>query len=158
VVSKGSFIQEDSLPLGTGRVLVECGLRSPCSNVAKRAAESYIEATLESSVIEPRTGVAVVCGGVARGLWRALHPDGEKLLAIEEIEYMAWVAARLPIDRIITRFGVKTRRAGTLLPGALIYRALMRRFGLNEIIVSEFGIREGAVLGMASGEIIGCPV
>jgi exopolyphosphatase / guanosine-5'-triphosphate,3'-diphosphate pyrophosphatase len=101
---------------------------------------------------------AVASGGVARGLWRALHPDGDKTLSMEEIEYMAWAAARLPIDRIITRFGVKTRRAGTMLAGALVYRALMRHFNFKEMIVSEFGIREGAVLKMATEEISGCPV
>jgi exopolyphosphatase/guanosine-5'-triphosphate,3'-diphosphate pyrophosphatase len=158
LVAKGTFLDEESLPLGTGRVIAEAGLRNPVTSLGLRAAERYIEEVLDGARIKSTGGVAVASGGVARGLWRALHPDGDKVIAMEEIEFMAWTSARLPVDRIITRFGVKTRRAGTLLPGALIYRALMRRFGIRELMVSEFGIREGAVLGMALGQLEGCPV
>lgn len=153
-----SLSEEESLPLGTGRLIAESGLRTPSSPLQLHAAENYIQSALEQSHIKPGGMAAVASGGVARGLWRALHPDGDKTLSMEEIEYMAWAAARLPIDRIITRFGVKTRRAGTMLAGALVYRALMRHFNFKEMIVSEFGIREGAVLKMATEEISGCPV
>lgn len=149
---------ELSLPLGTGRVIAESGLSNPCSPIAYRAAENYIDSVLIKNGIEGTSEVAVASGGVARGLWRALHPDGEKLIHIEELDYIAWSVARLPIDRITTRFGVKAKRAGTLLPGALVYRALMRRFGLTHLVVSEFGIREGAILEMAAGGSTGCPV
>ncbi|HWD40012.1 MAG TPA: hypothetical protein VG944_14275 [Fimbriimonas sp.] len=158
VVEKRAFSHEESLPLGTGRIIAESGIKFPCSDLALRAAETYIDDTLKRSTIEGSYKVAVVSGGVARGLWRALHPDAEKELARAEIEYMAWAACRLSVDRIMTRFGVKSKRAGTLLPGALIYRALMERFGLDRVVVSEFGIREGAILKLASGEITGCPV
>jgi len=94
-------------------------------------------------------------GGVARGLWRALHPDGEKRLALAEIEYLIWATERLSTERIIERFNVKPKRAGTLLPGALVYLALMRKFGVAELAISEFGVREGAILNMAKGLIKG---
>ena len=156
---KGSGLsEEESLRLGTGRVIAECGLTNPPTPLQLRAAASYIHTTLESSRIEPGGDAAVASGGVARGLWRALHPDGEKTLSLEEIDYMVWAASRLPLDRIMMRFGVKARRAGTMLAGALIYQALMKKFNFNEMVVSEFGIREGAVLKMATEEIVGCPV
>lgn len=145
----GHLRGEQSLPLGTGRVIAAAGLRNPCPPELERAARQYIEATLANCVLEYRGGAVVASGGVGRGLWRALHPDGDKRIAIEELEYLAWSAARLPIDRIVSRFGVKAKRAGTLLPGALIYRALMLRFGVREMWVSEFGVREGAILQLA---------
>ena len=158
MVERGKLKEEESLPLGTGRIIAESAMSNPCSDLSLRAANNYIGDVLSTCKLAPQASIAVASGGVARGLWRALHPDGEKVLALEEISYMAWVASRLPVDRIITRFGVKNRRATTLLPGALIFRALMERFGLRQIAVSEFGIREGAVLKMASGEIHGNPV
>ena len=97
-------------------------------------------------------------GGVARGLWRALHPDGEKRLHRAELEYLAWSVQRLTIDRAINRFGVKAKRVGTLLPGAMVYLALMERFDLTEMSVSEFGVREGAILEMARGKVEACPL
>lgn len=158
IIENGILTQEESLPLGTGRIIAESGLRSPCTEVTLRAAQNYIDQTLSKSKLSFKTEVALVSGGVGRGLWRALHPDGEKLMASQEIEYMAWAAQKLPVDRIVSRFGVKTKRAGTLLPGALVFKGLMSKFGVREIVMSEFGIREGAILEMAAGEVRGCPV
>ncbi|RYG24683.1 hypothetical protein EON82_09895 [bacterium] len=156
-IGKKGFAAEESLPLGTGRVIAESGLVYPTPDLARRAAENYIARTLERSTIELQNGLAVACGGVARGIWRAIHPDGEKAITREEIDYLVWAAGRLPIDRIVSRFGVKSKRASTLLPGAMVYRALMKRYGLDQIVVSEFGIREGAILEMAEGKITGGP-
>ncbi len=155
-VSKGKLVDKESLPLGTGKIIAESGLRSPCPPYALNAAINYISDMLADSKIEPRGSLAVASGGVGRGLWRALHPDSEKVLAIEELDYIIWACTHLPIDRIVARFGVKQKRAGTLLPGALVYSMLMRRFGLKELAISEFGIREGAVLEMADGKIKSC--
>ncbi|MDR3690477.1 MAG: hypothetical protein P4L46_13955 [Fimbriimonas sp.] len=152
-VSGNKLEQKESLPLGTGRIIAESGLRSPCPEYALKAAINYIESVLSTSRIDGRGSVGVASGGVGRGLWRALHPDSEKVVALEELDYIAWSCTRLPIDRIVARFGVKQKRAGTLLPGAMVYAALMRRFDLKEIVISEFGIREGAILEMASGKI-----
>ncbi|RYG44596.1 hypothetical protein EON79_14560 [bacterium] len=148
-IGKERLMERESLPLGTGRIIAESGLRNPCPDWALMAAKNYIDKTLEASEIPRDARMAVASGGVGRGLWRAVHPDGEKMLTLEEIDYVAWAVARLPIDRIIQRFGVKQKRAGTLLPGAMVYGALMRRFGLKEMAISEFGIREGAILEMA---------
>lgn len=144
-----SLVESESLPLGTGRIIAESGLRHPCPDLALRAARNYIASTMERSELSGPAELPVASGGVVRGLWRALHPDGEKFLRLEELDYLAWSTARLPLDRIVVRFGVKPKRAGTLLPGAMVYAALMRRLGVQELAVSEFGIREGAVLEMA---------
>jgi exopolyphosphatase/guanosine-5'-triphosphate,3'-diphosphate pyrophosphatase len=158
-MSEGEILAEESLKLGTGRLIAESGLKNPCPPDVFGAATRLVQGRLDACPIQPEDGqIAVVSGGVARGLWRALHPDGEKRLAVEEIEYLLWSTARLPVDRIVDRFDVKTKRAGTLLAGALIYSALMRRFRLRELVVSEFGVREGAILEMARGKIKPCPV
>ena len=68
-----------------------------------------------------------------------------------EVDYVAWAAARLSADTIGKRFWVKIRRAETLLPGALVFRALLEHFKLDEVTVSEFGVREGAALEVAEG-------
>lgn len=156
-VVTGKGIQEElSLPLGTGRIIANSGMVTPCTPEAKQRAREYIDQTLVACDLQaspkPR---AIASGGVARGLWRALHPDGEKRLAREEIGYLIWATERLSLERIIERFNVKPKRAGTLLPGAMVYEALMDRFGLTEIMVSEFGVREGAILEMANGNAKG---
>ena len=152
-VQSNKLIQKESLPLGTGRIIAESGLRNPCPEYALNAAINYIESVLATSKISGTASLAVSSGGVGRGLWRALHPDSEKVIALQELDYIMWSSSRLPVDRIVARFGVKQKRASTLLPGSLVYGALMRKFGLKELAVSEFGIREGAILEMAAGKI-----
>lgn len=158
-VHGGEILDEESLPLGTGRLIAESGLRNPCPPDALGIATRLIQDRLDRCLIPAEEGqIAVVSGGVARGLWRAIHPDGEKYLALEELDYIAWATSRLSVERIVDRFDVKAKRAGTLLIGALIYSALMRRFRLRELVVSEFGVREGAVLDLGRGKMKACPV
>lgn len=149
------FVQRCSLPIGTGRVIAETSLTYPAPEFAQEAARRFVRSQLERCPMPPTGGLAVVCGGVARGLWRALHADGEKHMLPFELEYLSRATARLPVDRIVSRFGVKTKRAGTLLPGAIVYAEILRRFGIEEILVSEFGVREGAVLDLSAGRISG---
>ena len=153
VASGERFSALCSLPLGTGRVIAESAVTNPCPDFALNAARRYVRAQLARCEIAPTGGLAVVCGGVARGLWRALHPDGEKPLFPFELDYLLTATARLPIDRVVNRFSVKTRRAGTLLPGAIVYAEILRHFEIEAVLVSEFGVREGAVLELAAGRI-----
>lgn len=158
-LSSGEMTEEASLALGTGRILAESGMKNPCPPDAFAVAASLIRERLDACPMAAEDGqIAVVSGGVARGLWRALHPDGEKRLALEELDYLIWSTRRLSVDRIVDRFDVKSKRAGTLLAGAMIYAALMRRFGVRELVVSEFGVREGAILQLARGKMKPCPV
>src|SRR5205085_1524476 len=112
-----------SLPIGTGKVIAQSGLRNPCPEEAVVEAQRYIKEMLRPVTLRKQAGaVAVASGGVARGLWRAVHPDGEKTIFSKELEYLEWSTARLSLDRIGSRFGVKQRRAQTLLPGSMVYK------------------------------------
>jgi exopolyphosphatase/guanosine-5'-triphosphate,3'-diphosphate pyrophosphatase len=153
VIEDDQIIQQVSLPLGTGRIIAETGLINPCPEYALVAAENYIERKLKDCPITMKGKLAVASGGVGRGLWRALHPDGEKMLSKYEIQYLKQSVRNLSIDRIGSRFNVKPKRAGTLLPGCLVYIALMNYFGVEDCLISEFGVREGAILEMAAGRI-----
>ena len=151
VVDDDKIIDQVSLPLGTGRLIAETGLINPCPEYALVAANNYIRRKLQDCKIQTQGKLAVASGGVGRGLWRALHPDGEKMLSKFEIQYLRKSVEALSVDRIGSRFNVKPKRAGTLLPGCLVYLALMEHFGVEDCLISEFGVREGAILEMAAG-------
>lgn len=158
-VVDGHLESSASAPVGTGRVIAESGLHSPASKHALAAARQFVHRQLEGLAIGgPACQYAVASGGVIRGIWRALHPDGDTVLFPQEMEYLEWVSSRLTVSRLARRFNVKNKRAGTLLPGAIVYRELMSRFGVEELHISEFGVREGAILEIARGEIQGCLV
>jgi exopolyphosphatase/guanosine-5'-triphosphate,3'-diphosphate pyrophosphatase len=147
------IIREVSLPIGTGRLIAEADMRNPCPPESVAKAERIIKEALERCESFERADLALASGGVGRGLWRAVHPDGERRLVREEVDYVAWSAARLAAETISGRFWVKIRRAETLLPGALVFRALLDHFGLAEMTVSEYGVREGAALEVAEGKV-----
>jgi exopolyphosphatase/guanosine-5'-triphosphate,3'-diphosphate pyrophosphatase len=152
----GTMTDEVSLPLGTGRLMVEAELTQPSDpGQQTRLARRIEEAFAVCSEWEPVSRL-IGSGGVARGLWRALHPDGDRTLHRDELEYLRNATGRLDPETICTRFGVKVNRAHTLLPGSAVYLEALRVFGKGSMIVSEFGVREGAILEMANGRLEAC--
>ena len=145
-----------SLPLGTGRLIAQSELTYPCKPFQMDILKDIIQRDLQKCLSFGTPARMVASGGVARGLLRALHPDRERMLVLKELEYLSWAAARISIDQMSTRFGVKKKRAMTLVPGALVLLYLMREFIMPKVIVSEYGVREGAILEMMEGKIIPC--
>lgn len=146
-----SITEEVSLPIGTGRLLVSSGDGDPPSADSVRCMECTIRDSLSLCSSFGSVVRAVASGGVARGFTRALHPDNDSLIYLEELDYVIWVARRLNSGRIAARFGVRPQRARALLPGALVFRSLLDYFGLAHMQVSEYGVREGAILEMFDG-------
>lgn len=149
---RGHEVKQDvSLPIGTGVLIAHCDLSYPARESQVDRMRLHIHEALEGALDEYAAARSIIaCGGVARGIWRALHPDGERVIHIRELSYLAWDSARLSQQQIVERYGVKPKRAVTLLPGALIYESILKRFGMEEFEVSQFGVREGAILEMAS--------
>ncbi len=157
ICADGVVVEDTSLPVGTGRLIAETQLSYPCSRTQLEALNAVIDRHLDR--ISPVSVVRLIAsGGVARGLLRVLHPDGDPVLAIQELEYIEWAARRLSLSQIVKRFGVKVKRASTLVPGGLFYRKLMQRFGTDFLTVSEFGVREGALLEAFEGLVKLCRV
>ena len=148
-LNDGEMGEKCSLKIGTGKVLAESNLTNPGTELALKVAQQYIRTQLAKCNVGRKAETAVVSGGVGRGLWRALHPDGEKVIGQFELDYLFKSVKVLPTDRVSSRFSVKQKRAGTLLVGSLIYLELMRHFSVENLVISEFGVREGAVLEMA---------
>lgn len=143
---EGSIRQLCSVPLGSGTLKARSGLDQPPVPYAIDKAQEIIEFECDELSDFPPVKRVVACGGVSRGLWRALHPDGNKLLHIEELDFLAWDCARLETEVIVDRYDVKINRARTLLAGSLVLRHILGIFGISEFQVSQYGVREGAIL------------
>ncbi len=146
------LLRKTSLPIGTGTLIAKAELSQPSDRDQVSRATEIIHAALASVGSIPSPARVVACGGVARGIWRALHPDGDPFLHCPELEYLSWDAERLNIAQIIARYGVKHRRALTILPGCLVYLEILRWIGQESMYVSEYGVREGAIFEMKSGK------
>lgn len=150
--------EEASMPLGTGTLIARLGLTSPCDYVHVKRIERAVDETLSESAVFAEVDGIVACGGVARGLVRALHPDGDRELRLEEFHYLIWATQRLTPEAIKARFNVKAGRAATLLPGAIVFSKVMERAQKTSMTVSMYGVREGAIGEMAGGKVPLCPV
>lgn len=157
-VSADRLVSDRSLAIGTGALMARLDLDYPCSPHKVDALRSVVGEALEGALVSFNPEQMVVSGGVGRGLWRALHPDGDRMLHREELDYLIWATPRLTTTQIIERFRVKARRASTLLPGAIIFRSIMEAYKMDEMLISRFGVREGAILGMVEGSIKSCPL
>lgn len=141
---------EASLPIGTGALKAAAGLTLPASQEQVARLRARIAEASQAVADYPRVARIVAAGGVARGLWRAMHPDGDRTLQARELEFLAWDCQRLTREVTAERYDVKLNRAGTLLSGSFVFLEVMRLFGLEEMTVSQYGVREGAVLEMAA--------
>jgi len=148
----GKIVTEKSLPIGTGTLIAASQIQQPATPDQLAKVRELVANALEEVSDFPAPHRIVACGGVARGVWRALHPDGHPELEAEEIQYLAWDTSRLATATISARYSVKLKRAQTLLPGALVYLGVLGVFAQTKMLVSEYGVREGAVLEMADDE------
>ncbi|MBX3111506.1 MAG: hypothetical protein KF857_05805 [Fimbriimonadaceae bacterium] len=148
----GKIVAEKSLPIGTGTLIAASQIGQPADPAHIGRVKELVADALREVTDFARPDRIVACGGVARGVWRALHPDGHPELDAEEIRYLAWDTARLATATISARYSVKLKRAQTLLPGSLVYLGVLDTFGQTKMYVSEYGVREGAVLELADDQ------
>ncbi len=143
--------------LGTGDVLGEEGRRRVAAVTRERAAAV---AQLVADHPAPVTRV-IASGGTVRALARlalTLHrppPPSELVnrVPVNQVELPAAQVAELA-DRLVsadldTRLalpGMQARRAAHVPVGAVVLDTVLSTLGLDRVVVSEWGLREGAVL------------
>ncbi len=159
-----------SVALGTARLRGELGtgeLLTPADRVAVG------EVTLERAepiramlARNPKAGTRVIASGgtvralarLALGLHRPLTPSGSvSTLQVNQVEIpagqlleLADRLSTLDLDARLALPGVQARRAPLLPIGALVLSTLAESLGLQRLVVSEWGLREGAVLDALS--------
>ncbi|MEO7453947.1 MAG: hypothetical protein ABIV13_04205 [Fimbriimonadales bacterium] len=142
-----------SLALGTGTVSVNLELGDPVSPAGyerlQRALNEQLEPLQDLQPVQRLVGG----GGVARGILRSLHPDKDRLIERYEIDYLEKTARKFGSPKLSKRLRVSGARAKTLFPGVSVIRKLMDVLDCGHIVISEFGIREGAVLELAEGSL-----
>lgn len=153
LLEDGDMVEEASLPIGTGALTAKADLTQPCTPDQLDRVQQIVEQALDTLEGFDNPRKILASGGVSRGIWRSLHPDGDREISWRALDYLEWDVARLTEEEIIARYSVKAKRALTLLPGTVIYKAFLRRFGVDALQVSVFGVREGAVLEIADGRI-----
>jgi exopolyphosphatase/guanosine-5'-triphosphate,3'-diphosphate pyrophosphatase len=147
--------------LGTGEVLTPAD-RAAVTELALARSEP-IRAMLERN---PTAATRVIASGgtvralarLALGLYRPLGASGRSSsLPVNQVELpagqlheLADQLATLDLDARLALPGIQSRRAPLLPIGAVVLSTLVERLGLQRLVVSEWGLREGAVIGALS--------
>ncbi len=156
-----------SVALGTARLRGELRTRelltradqAAIAEVTRTRAEP-IRAMLDRT---PEAGTRVIASGgtvralarLAMGLHRPQNSSGSvSTLQVNQVEIpsgqlleLADRLATLDLDARLALPGIQTRRAPLLPIGALVLSTLVESLGLQRLVVSEWGLREGAVIG-----------
>ena len=158
-----------SVALGTARLRGELGTgellttddRKMITEVALLRAEP-IRAMLEQ---DPRAASRVIASGgtvralarLAMGLHRPLSWGSVSSIQVNQVEIpagqlfeLADRLATLDLDARLALPGIQTRRAPLLPVGAVVLATLVENLGLQRLVVSEWGLREGAVISALS--------
>jgi exopolyphosphatase/guanosine-5'-triphosphate,3'-diphosphate pyrophosphatase len=159
-----------SVALGTARLRGELGtgeLLTPADRVAITSVTlARAEPIRDMLARHPRAGGRVIASGgtvralarLAMGLHRPLQASASaSSLHVNQVEIpagqlfeLADRLATLDLDARLALPGVQTRRAPLLPIGAVVLSTLVESLGLQRLVVSEWGLREGAVIGALS--------
>jgi exopolyphosphatase / guanosine-5'-triphosphate,3'-diphosphate pyrophosphatase len=145
-VAAGGIARAAGLRLGSNSLSTRYARHDPPTpdelQAMTRAADQILQDALQA---EP-TDLTLV-GGTASNLLKvtAAGPADRDVTSERVAEALTALRARSAAETT-ERFGVNPTRARLLPAGAVIVEALMRRYGVDRVRVSEAGMREGAIL------------
>jgi exopolyphosphatase / guanosine-5'-triphosphate,3'-diphosphate pyrophosphatase len=164
-----TVVEVGSVALGTARLRGELGTGELLS-AADRSAVREVTLARSAPIADmlarrPEAASRVIAsGGTVRALARlalVLHrppgPHGPASVQVNQVELpagqlhqLADRLATLDLDARLALPGIHVRRAPLLPVGAVVLSTLVEHLGLQRIVVSEWGLREGAVIGALS--------
>lgn len=143
-----------SVPLGSGWLHDHYLSGNPPASDEIKVAESFLKSYLRKLRLTDIPPLLIVTGGSANSLLyltqRAFHaPLESKQLSQELLLRCQKLLSVLRAEDISNFYGQPLARTKVLLAGTLIIRHVMRLLQLQEITVSQHGIREGVLLAYA---------
>lgn len=134
------------LRLGSGRLTARFATSDPIAPAAVDAMRVAADHTLRDAPDgSPEDLVAV--GGTASNLLK-ITVDGIEAgqLTRDGVARALGILTAAPAAEVTERYFINPKRGPLLVAGAVIVEALMRRYDVDVVRVSEAGIREGAIL------------
>jgi exopolyphosphatase/guanosine-5'-triphosphate,3'-diphosphate pyrophosphatase len=153
-----------SVALGTARIQGEFSTGDVLSVEERRAISDVAVARAEpiKAMVDTEPGAArrvIASGGTVRALAKlamGIHrppPASGASTSVNQVEVPAGQLAeladrlvRLDLESRLALPGIQARRAPLLPLGAIVLSALVEHLGLSGLVVSEWGLREGAIL------------
>jgi exopolyphosphatase/guanosine-5'-triphosphate,3'-diphosphate pyrophosphatase len=145
-LAPGGVPHAAGLRVGSGRLTARFATSDPIDPgavAAMRAAAA--DALRPAPIAEPADLIAV--GGTASNLLKiTAHGIEDGVLTREGIAGAIATLTSAPAAEVTERYFINPKRGPLLVAGAVIVEALMDRYAVEAVRVSEAGIREGAIL------------
>ncbi|MHB1503638.1 MAG: Ppx/GppA phosphatase family protein [Acidimicrobiales bacterium] len=153
-----------SLPLGVARLAGEMSAGDPLGHSRREWVEGRVDQAFAGARVIPPIGRdrdvpgrAVVSGGTARALARLAASAGrggprsgmvvnQTELPVRQVRELAYAMAELDLAARVAMPGMPARRAALIPVGAAVLAAAGSNLGIERYVVSEWGLREGALL------------
>jgi exopolyphosphatase/guanosine-5'-triphosphate,3'-diphosphate pyrophosphatase len=144
-VAPGGIARASGVRLGSNRLTADHVVADPPTPDELEAMAAAADAVLERA-LEAAPHEVIAVGGTASNLLK-VAPGGSGDLLVTRGRLVAAVSTLMsaPSADISERFAINPTRARILPAGAVIMGALMRRYRVEELRVSEASLREGAI-------------
>jgi len=147
---------ETTLPIGVARLHGELVDNDPMKRRERKAIEERVAALLEPHRKPIRARAPkqqIISGGTARALARIVEEGGGGRdakgglrVAADEIALLADRLAEADHAGLLRIPGMKRSRADLLPTGAVVVESVMKSLALTELLICDWGLREGVIL------------
>lgn len=147
---------ETTLPIGVARLHGELVANDPMKRRERKAIEERVVACIEPHRKQVRSRGAkqqIMSGGTARALARIIEENGGGRavkgglkVSADEIARLADRLAEVDHAGLLRIPGMKRSRADLLPTGAVVVDAVLKALDLPELLVCDWGLREGVIL------------
>jgi exopolyphosphatase/pppGpp-phosphohydrolase len=140
-----------SLPVGSGSLLDRYLPSDPPAYHEMEAARRFLTDYFRSLPLGRLPPTLVATGGSANSLWLLVQrafgvQRAQRYLDSDDLARCEGLLLALSAQEIAQRYGQPYKRARILPAGALFLRTLLAHLGLDQLLVSPHGIREGLLL------------
>jgi exopolyphosphatase/guanosine-5'-triphosphate,3'-diphosphate pyrophosphatase len=147
-VSAGGLARAAGLRLGSNRLTTRFARTDPITATAFAAMSAAADEILRSALPAEPSDLVIV-GGTASNLLKVTAAGvADRVLTRDRLREAAEHLLAEPAERLTTRFAVNPKRSPLLPAGAAIVEALMRHYDVDQVRVSDAGLREGAILAV----------
>ena len=145
-VAAGGLARAAGLRLGSNR-LTSGHVRDDPPTAGQLASMAAAADAILADALPAEPSDLVAVGGTASNLLKVTAAGtADRILTDARLAEALANLAQRPAADTSERFALNPTRARLLPAGAVIVRALMRRYGVDRVRVSEAGMREGAIL------------
>lgn len=140
-----------SLPLGAARVVSHFLPSDPPTHVEEALLVSYLSNVIPPALPLPDTNVTglIGVGGTLRRMPALLGLQAGESIPADGLRDIPLMLRGRAASEIAEAYGIKPERARLLLPAAIVLREVARGYDFPPVIMSPYGLREGAILSFA---------